>query len=439
MRALLGLALTVGVAPAAWANEFESLGFGPRAIGMGDAVTADANDYTAVWYNPAMLVTRKDLNFGASFNYQHLGSQVTTRDPTQQANLDCSHCTPNDTLGFSTGLLFPLGGKVKNRVAIGLGLYLPVERLLRTEAPDPNSPFWYLYTGSPERITVVGAVAVRITENFMVGVGLQQLADLVGSGANVQVDLFAKQVGLRQIDSHLAVRNAPIAGLMFQPLPQLRLGASYRAEMSLLYSIPARVNLTGIGQLDFSVQGLVHYSPHTFNAGVAYDVSPKLTLTLDGTFALWSRAPSPYLNLDMSLAGPTLTALGLQGALDIASPRQAPGFKNTLAGHAGMEYRWSDRLAARSGVFFRPTPVPRQDTAMTNILDADTLGVAAGVGFAFDDPLEVFVAPIHIDAAVQAAFLLNRSANKDTTADTVPPYTYAAQNIGASVAVRYDF
>src|SRR5579864_5927003 len=107
----------VGVSPAAWANEFESLGFGPRAISMGDAVTADANDYTAVWYNPAMLVTRKDLNFGLSFNYQHLGSQVATQDPSQQANLDCSHCTPNDSLGFSTGILFPLGGKVKNRVA----------------------------------------------------------------------------------------------------------------------------------------------------------------------------------------------------------------------------------------------------------------------------------------------------------------------------------
>jgi long-chain fatty acid transport protein len=439
VRALLGLTLMVGVSPAAWANEFESLGFGPRAISMGDAVTADANDYTAVWYNPAMLVTRKDLNFGLSFNYQHLGSQVATQDPSQQANLDCSHCTPNDSLGFSTGILFPLGGKVKNRVAIGLGLYLPIERLLRTEAPDPNSPFWYLYTGSPERITVVGAIAVRVTDTLMVGGGVQQLADLIGSGATVQVDLFAKQVGLRQIDSHLAVRNAPIAGVMWQPLPQLRLGASYRAEMSLLYSIPASVTLTGIGQLDFTVQGLVHYSPHTFNAGVAYDIRPNLTATLDGTFALWSRAPSPYMNLDMSLAGPTLTALGLAGALDLASPRQAPGFKNTLAGHAGMEYRWSDRLAARGGVFFRPSPVPRQDTQLTNILDADTLGVAAGIGFAFEDPLEVFVAPIHIDAAVQGAFLFNRTANKDSTVDSVPPYGYAAQTIGASVAVRYDF
>jgi long-chain fatty acid transport protein len=423
-------------APAARANTMETFGFGPRGTSMAGALTANAADYTAVFYNPAMLVLRKEVNFGFAFAWFRTTSTVEPIDRAKE--LDCTYCQPPDAVGYSVGLLFPLGGKVQNRVAFGLGVYLPSQRLLRVQASDTKRPFWYLYNNSPERIVIYMGGGVRITDNLTVGFGVQALADLVGQGASMKVDLFSKQVEFREIDSHLSTRMGPVAGIYFTPVEGFRLGLAYRHEMALLLQIPAKVDLEGIGVLAFTVQGITHFSPHTVVLGTSWDVTPELTLSADLQWANWSAAPSPYVSLNIDLSGDTLKALGLDEALDIAPPEQKPGFSDTLGGKVGLEYRVSERFAARAGAFYRPTPVPKQNVAGTNILDASAIGVAGGIGFSFDDPLEVFQSPVHMDLAVQGTFLLPREAEKDLT-DSVPSYRYSARVFGLTGAIRYDF
>src|SRR5262249_8020064 len=153
----------------------------------------------------------------------------------------------------------------------------------------------------------------------------------------------------------------------------------------------------GIGQLAFVVSGTVHYSPHTFNAGVAWDVAPDLTFTADANYALWSPAPSPYMPLSVDLSGDTPKALSVGGARALSLSSPAPGFLDTLSGRVGMEYRVSPRFAARLGAFYRPTPVPRQDVSGTNILDASAVGISVGALVGFADPLEVFTKDLHLE------------------------------------------
>ncbi len=434
VRRLLSFALLVPAA--ASANVFESFGFGPRAVSMAGSLTADANDYTAVFYNPAMLVTRTDLNFGFSFSWFRLAPDVAATGTGK--DLDCTFCAPGDAVGYTTGLLFPLAGKVKNRLALGLGAYAPSQRFLRVLAADPNRPFWYHYNGTPERFVFYAGAGIRITDELAIGIGTQVLDDLVGQGATIGVDLFSKQVRFREIDSHLSTRTGPVAGLLFVPIPALRFGVTYRHEMALLYVIPAEVDLRGIGTLAFQVSGVAHYSPHTVTAGVAWDATADLTVTVDGQWMHWSVAPSPYLDLTIDLSGETLRALGLDEALDLQSPRTPPGFADTLSGKVATEYRLSDRFAARLGATWRPTPVPRQDAPGTNIMDGSAVGIAAGVGVAFDDPLEVFQHPVKMDLATLGLFHLPREAHKEAT-DDVPSYRYSARVFGLTAALRYDF
>ena len=80
----------------------------------------------------------------------------------------------------------------------------------------------------------------------------------------------------------------------------------------------------------------------------------------------------------------------------------------------------------------------KQSAPGSNILDGNTIGIAAGVGFNFDDPLEVFQSPVNIDFATQAQFLLPREAIKEAT-DPVPSYSYSAKMVGLTIVVRYDF
>lgn len=428
--------VALATATAAHADQFSTYGFGPRAAAMAGAMTAEASDYTGVFYNPALLVNRKDVNFGAAVNWYRTFAEVTSSDPNKP--LDCTYCQPPDAVGVSVGALFPLGGKVKNRVALGLGLYVPIGKLLRLLAPSTSQPFWYHYNSHNERLIIHAGLGVKIVEWLTVGAGVQVLADLVAEGAQVKVDLFSKSVDAQVIDAHLSARAAPLFGIQVKPISRLRFGLTYRYEMSLKYQIPATIDLEGIGSLAFEAHGYTHYAPHTFVAGVAFEPHENLTFALDGELALWQFAPSPYLGMTLDVSGETLEALGLGGALDLAQEPPQPGFQNTLGVKLGAEYRLSPRFAARAGFFYRPTPVPRQDVPGTNILDGSTFGLGLGGGFNFDDPLEIFQSPIHIDLSTQLQFMVARNAAKEPT-DNVPSYAYVGRTFGVSGALRYDF
>ena len=420
----------------AFAGPFDTFGFGPRAAAMAGAQTADANDYSATFYNPALLGKAKKVNVGAYFNYFHMASQVTAKDISK--SLDCKYCAAPDVVGGSIGAVFPFQGKLKERVALGVGFYLPAGKMIRLFGPDSSTPYWYQYNSNPERLVIQLGVGVKITDWLSVGLGAHALADLIAEGANVRVDLFSKQVKARDIDARLETRVSPVIGLSITPIKPLRFGVTYRGEMKLIYDIPASVDLEGIGTLGFRVGGVAHYSPHTVQFGVAYDVSDAVTLSLDGEVALWSQAPSPYMGVTIDLSGKTLAALGLDNALDLTSAEQKPGFTDTFGGKLGAEFRVHQRVAVRAGTFVRPTPVPLQNVPGTNLMDSTTIGATAGVDVNFDDPLEIFGHPVHVELTGHSAFLLGREATKDSF-DSQPSYTYSAVVFGLMAGLKYEF
>ncbi len=91
-------------------------------------------------------------------------------------------------------------------MALGLGLYAPETRLLRVLSPARDQPFWYHYNSAPERLVIHVGGGVKIIEWLSIGLGVQTLADLVGNGADVSVDLFNKTV--QNGDARLAPGDA---------------------------------------------------------------------------------------------------------------------------------------------------------------------------------------------------------------------------------------
>ena len=421
------------------ASLFEYWGFSPRAVAMSGALTAEANDFSAVFYNPAMLVLSDEVNVGVAFDLTRTDAWVTPRSLDKA--LDCTYCAPDGAaMGVDLGLLVPLGGKLKNRLAVGVGMHLPTNNLVAIRSADPKRPFWYQWHNSPDRLVVFLGAGARITDHVTLGLGAQMLGDLTGTGADVRVDLFSKQATHREVRSDLAAAISPNAGLYWQALPELRLGLSWRGEFKHQYVLPADIYLEGVGLLALQVSGYNHYTPHSINLGAAWDPSVDLTLAVDLSYQVWSTAPSPYTRIHVDLSGETLAALGLDEAMDLDTLETdaPPGFEDTLSVRAGMEYRLSERFAARGGLSFHPTPVPRQVQPGSNILDSDALGVSGGFGWSFDDPLEVFEAPLILDVAVRGIWFLPREAIKEDT-DQVPSYDYASRVLGATVAFRYNF
>jgi long-subunit fatty acid transport protein len=139
----------------------------------------------------------------------------------------------------------------------------------------------------------------------------------------------------------------------------------------------------------------------------------------------------------MTVSSDVLSALGADQRFDARSPNTPPGFVNTLEPHVGLEWYVVPRLAIRLGYSFRPTPVPLQN-GDTNILDGDTHSFSAGLGFSFDDPLEIFTKPVHIDLAYQLLLIPDRRADKGSDS-ALPPYVYSGHVNNVTAAVRYVF
>ena len=74
----------------------------------------------------------------------------------------------------------------------------------------------------------------------------------------------------------------------------MRFGLSYRSAFSMFYTVPANIDL-GVATMKMDIHGTIHFTPHTFTAGGAWDVTDELTVSADASYELWSQAPTPYL------------------------------------------------------------------------------------------------------------------------------------------------
>ncbi|MEN9799183.1 MAG: hypothetical protein RL653_2879 [Pseudomonadota bacterium] len=402
---------------------------------MGAQVAAAA-DASATFSNPALLGHLSTPSVEISGSGLFYAPDVAPL--TQGAQLDCSACSPPDAFGTQLGLVSPLGGRLKGRATVGASLYLPTDVVLRVRLQDPNRPAWYLWDNNPRHLLLFFGAGLKVTDWLSLGAGAQVLADLVGQGAKLEVDLFSKEVTFRELDSSIVPRVAPVLGLAVTPHRRIRLGASFRGELANSVTIPATIDLSGVGTLGFTVAGTSHYTPNNVHAGVAVEPVDGLVLSADVAWEQWSRAPSPWVDLQVDLSGQTLAALGLDEVLDLSSATGRPGFVDTLGVRAGAEWRASPMFALRAGGFYRPTPVPGQDALGTNILDGNRVGGGLGVALSGRDPFELLEGTLHLELGVQASQLLQREANK-APSDPVPAYRYAMTVFAGQVGIRYTF
>jgi long-subunit fatty acid transport protein len=448
MRRAAWLALVFCAAPlAARANPLTIYGFNPRAVSMAGAHVAEADDASATYYNPALLTRRSRVTFG--FGLQYVRPHLSVEEVHHHFSEDEMPVFPDDFAQWTLGVVFPLGGKVKNRVVLGVALTMPHGYIVRIHTVDPAHPSFYLYQSSAQKLVILPAIAVRIGRYASVGVGLQVLARF-GGDTTVAVDLFSRRVRQREMLISLQTTEALVLGASVGPFHGVSAGLVFRQAIGLEYVVPANIVMEDIGSLDLRLQGMALWSPHEFGMGAAWEIpSTHTVVSADLTYALWNQAPSPEVTVVMDTGGPVLDGLGLAAALDLCSDRllrsesgevacvpYSPGFVDNLTPRIGIEHPLSKNLVVRAGYAYRPTPIPNQ-VGRTNYLDASTHLLSAGLGVTFDDPLDVFERPVTLDFAGQAMLLAPREVDKGS--DGVVDYRFGGSLFEVAVAIRYEF
>jgi long-chain fatty acid transport protein len=388
--------------PTVHASGPDLFGFGARGQALAGAIAATAEGFESVYYNPAGLAFDKRPTFTLGYQYAAFdleidGEAVDVRD------------APALTVGF--GVPLPLGGIMKDRLALGLGFVIPQSSILIADLPKPGALSFPLLENRAQTVSLQATLGVRITDWWSIGVGTLALASLVG---DIRVEPNASgRIGSKVRDELIADYSL-VVGTIVKPLPELSIGLTWRTESRADFDLPITADLGSqfpvpIPQL--AVNGTAQYDPAEVVLEVAGRPLPWLLTSAQVAWEGWSSFPLP---------------LAYSATPEGYPPQPAPDFRDVWSVRVGIEGDFTlgedIRLLPRLGWHLAPSPVPAQ-TGFHNHLDNTRHLFALGAGLRID--------VLRVDFALQYHHLVPRSHTKGADiADTHPGFPSVAHEGG---------
>lgn len=402
----------LGAAQQARAGDFELFGAGARGAAMGGAQAADAQDATALWYNPALLAWRQQplLQLHLRARLPRLSLQRQEGSPGDaQGGRDS--LLPDPSVQGSLGVVVPVARPWGRQLTLALLLASPVSEPPSVEATDPATPHFVLYQSLPRRLWVGAGAGLALGGGWSLGAGAQITSALAGR-ADVDLDTAQRAVVRRDLEASLKGDLGALLGLSWrQAQGPLRLGLSWRSQLAVPYRVPILFRFSEVGDLVFEIKGTALYTPDQWTLGGAWEQGP-LTVAVDLTWARWSQAPSPAAQVRATLDDAGLSQEQQQDPsllLDLRTLEASAGFVDTLQPRLGAQWRWSPRWASQAGYTLRPTPAPRQ-VGYTNWMDANSHQLGLGATW---QALE----RTSLQGSTQLTLLTPRQASKDPSRD----------------------
>ena len=302
-------------------------GQGAAAAGMSNAFAAQADDPSALHYNPAGMTQLQGVQLmagalasGGSTNFTSL-TGITAR-----GDRNGSAAWPPPGHAYITANLKDLGVTALGNLSIGIGLTTPFGSLTRW----PNDgPFRTATTLSTlPLLDIKPTLAYKVTENLSLGLG----ADIY---------TFSGIVGEGQVERHAI----PVAGVKTE-LDGKGTAAGFNA--SLLYTALRNADgkpLANIG-IVYRSQATMHLSGELLaNGAKVSDANATLVLPqiITGAIAIWPVRTSERewkLEMDVDYVGWNSVRnldVSLGNGVTIAQPQN---WRSTYAVMLGTEYKW---------------------------------------------------------------------------------------------------
>lgn len=383
-RLVFALALVAAAAPAS-ASPLDLFGFGGRSPGLAGAGVASAEDFDAVYLNPAGLAyaTRKRATVGGLAAAMRLELGADDYPVEGPRGLEIGGQVP-----------MPLGGALRDRVGLGFGFYVPSEAINRARAPFAGEPSFVLLESRAFVVGLLVGVGVRVTPRLAVGLSVNALAVLRGT---IDVTIDGAGRFTTQSEQRLLTRFAPIVGARYRLRDDLDLGLVVRAPSRSDYDITVTSDLGDALPLtlpEIAIAGTAQYDPLTVAAEAAWRPLPSLALTGHLAWHRWSAFPRPTRN-----------------PVEGNPPQPDLGFRDIVVPRAAVEYRRAalgGEVTTRAGYAFHLSPAPEQ-RGRELLLDNHRHQLGLGLGLAWPGR----ALPLHVDAWVQLHHLVHRRHERD--------------------------
>jgi long-chain fatty acid transport protein len=387
----------LALAQPAFGNGFALQDNDAKAEGMSNAFTAQADNPSANFFNPAGMSQLDGYQFSANGTYIQGWTHFSGANPSEgEANTKANpifyptvfgsaELPANFHLGF--GLFVPYGLSIEWPRDWG-GRYGVTKAMIQITEFNPNLSYKHVLS---EGTTISVAAGVSVVRSYLL---LEQAVDLSALG---QPDGFSRLYG--DTDDHLNFRYdvAVLLGLLDN---KLKLGAVYRSPIENIrvhgtaeFDVPASVGLPRAEHAFTRID-----LPDQLRMGVAYSPTDNLTFELAGTWTNWTKVDKILLEFETPALNKTLN-FGLNDSWFVA---------------LGMNFKVvPDLLQVRAGVYYDETPV-RLETRQAALPDADRKGFSVGLGLT---PIPA----LSIDIAYLTVFFDTARRIHDPNQPPIPP------------------
>jgi long-chain fatty acid transport protein len=434
---LPALVVLLFTASASFAAGFRLPEAGAKAMGMGFAFTAQADDPSAIYFNPAGLTQLKGQNVMIGVTYvRENGGEFTGTTP-----VDNTTAVKNETqksLNFYIPNAYYTRTTNSGNIAYGVGIFAPFG--LGQEYNDKNTSIFRNQITKIDLKTIVvnPTIAFKINEVLSVGFGI----DWMYGKANLEKTAVVPGVGNLynlDLDGDGDAWGYNL-GILLKPIANLRVGASYRSKFDLKIK-DGDVEIRNISTTPFIPNPIP--PPTAFSAaqvfgGTSFDTKADATINMPATFALGAAYTMGKLTVEAD-ADWTFWHSYRSLPIDIKDNKvlilpdsNAPkNWEDVVAFRIGAEYRVTDPLALRAGFAYDPSPVPA-DTMGPELPDAHRFNYMVGAGYK--------VANWTIDGAFMYVDKFDRTVNNQvTTAGTGFNGTWTGDAWLVALDVGYNF
>jgi long-chain fatty acid transport protein len=340
--ALVGVGIWTSLA---WGAGFALVQQGTAAMAQGNAFVAEANDPSAIFYNPAGLNQLKQVEFYQGTFLNHPDREFHGDDGTFS---ETNHRLYHNASAY-------LAAPINDRLALGFGFFSPFG--LGTAWP----PTWegrYISTLSKLKTYNLNPVAsVKLLENLSLAAGFDAMWSSVELKKKNQI-LLPTPKGVIQLpdgESRLTGDGCGLGynlGLLYEPIHGVKLGVSYRSDITLTYrgnlslTLPPQLKKLQTPPLG-GAAGLTF--PPSVTWGINYARLKPFTFEFDTTWTGWSSYDETRIGLS------TPIRLGAKPTFTLVTPKK---WQDAWAFRFGGSYELREGMKIRAGYIYDLSPVP---------------------------------------------------------------------------------
>ncbi len=334
---------------------------------MGGAFTGVADDYSALYYNPAGIAQID--GYTGNFEYLFVSPQVTVQQGGGPKSQFINKWTKAPMLGLTIDLSDALAF-TKRRIVFGFAGIFPdnFKNVYKIRWGSFYDPYYPLYGDSTvdQTMCLWLDMAIEIFPWLYIGGGVTIQIHGQEILMNVVVDRTLTPI-IEMSTSRLEITSElyPLAGVLVKPTERLRIGFAWRKEVMFIADGGNQMFLKlylGPGVLIPVPEALIipargHFRPQQFALGASYRFTDRFLLAADLTYYDYG----PYYD---------------EGGRPLNPP-----MKGIFVPRIGLEYYVLKPLALRAGYSYRQSPLQDQVTGQpVTLLDNDVHSVSTGLG-----------------------------------------------------------